>query len=75
MSVFPGRLLFPWSEVNAVQLLLERKAKRCCDGCGLVSNSADQMTLQLKSQSVGWNLKIELTTPTIKGFMVSGIGP
>lgn len=69
-----AQLLFPWFKVNVMQLLMaavgerEREAERCRDDCGLVSNSADQMTLQQKSRSVGWNLKIELTTPTIKAL-------
>lgn len=64
-------LLFLWFEMNVMQLLwmlLEREVERYHDDSCLVSNSTDQMTLQQKSQSVGRNLKIEMTTPTIKAL-------
>lgn len=48
--------------------VVEGEVEQYGDDCGLVSNSPDQMTLQYKSRSVGWNLKIELTTPTIKAL-------
>lgn len=63
-----------WGESNAAAVVqLEGEAECRCDDCGLVSNSTDQMTLQWKSPSAGRNLKIEMTTPTIKALWSPGL--